>query len=82
MKTTLLALGLLAEAFACNKQASIEKLRADGFSCQTVNQKGGLYVPKPGEHCFKCPDAESVSKCSTDPLNSGCHEVALKECAP
>ena len=72
---------LIAVVGACDK-ASIEKIRADGFSCQTVNQKGGLYVPKAGEHCFKCPDADSVSKCSTDPLHSGCREVALKECAP
>jgi len=76
-----LVLGLLAGASACDK-ANIEKIRADGFSCQTVNQKGGLYVPKPGEHCFKCPDAESVAKCGTDPLHSGCREVPIKECAP
>lgn len=81
MKTVLITLVALASMSACDK-ANIEKLRTDGFSCQTVNQKGGLYVPKPGEHCFKCPDSDAVAKCSTDPLNSGCHEVPLKECAP
>jgi hypothetical protein len=81
MKTTLLALALFASTSACDK-AKTEKLRTDGFTCQTENQKGGLYVPKPGEHCFKCPSSDAVSKCTTDPLNSGCHEVPLKECSP
>ncbi len=78
MTKTLLALLLLS---GCQK-GNLEKLRADGFSCQTENQRGGLFVPKAGEHCFKCPDSDAVSKCETDPLHSGCREAPVKECAP
>lgn len=58
---------------ACNKADSLEKLRADGFSCRLAGQGGGFAI-KPGEHCFVCPDQDAMLKCSKNPLGAGCKE--------
>ena len=65
--------------FACNKGKSLEQLQQDGYACSKAGSGAG-FVPKPGSHCFMCPDSDSMSKCGTDPLTSGCKEVDLQEC--
>jgi hypothetical protein len=67
------ALVVFASLAGCNKGDSFDKIRSDGFGCTKVGA-GAMFVPKPGEHCFVCPDDTSMSKCAQNPLTSGCKE--------
>jgi hypothetical protein len=78
-----IVLGFVVTLFvlACNKGPSLEQLRMDGYQC--LKKGGGAGgVPKGKEHCFMCTDQDSMMKCTTNPLTSGCKEVPLAECKP
>ncbi len=64
---------LVASSTGCDKGGDLEKLRKDGYGC-TKAGAGAMFAPKPGEHCFVCPDDASMAKCQTNPVTSGCKE--------
>jgi len=71
---------ILALAIAgCNKGPSLAQLQKDGFGCM-MKGGGASFIPKPGEHCFMCTDADSMQKCAQNPLESGCKEVDAASC--
>ena len=77
MKTIVVG-GVLLTAFAaaaCNKGPTLEQIRKDGYQCSRDGQSGG-FVAQAGNHCFSCADDTSMSKCGSNPLTSGCKEVA------
>jgi hypothetical protein len=65
--TSLLLLG-------CKKTPSLGQIQKDGYGCSKAGMKGG-FVPQAGNHCFECPDDDSMQKCGANPLTSGCKEV-------
>ena len=78
MRTLILLVALVVGA-GCSKGKSLAEIQKDGFGC--VRKAGGAaFVPKPGEHCFQCPDDAAMAKCPENPLTSGCTEVPLDSC--
>lgn len=76
MRTIIL---LVAIAGCTSKGSSLAQLQKDGYGC-TKAGAAAAFVPKAGEHCFMCPDDASLSKCSQNPLESGCKEVDAASC--
>jgi hypothetical protein len=70
---------LLALLVGCGKEKSLGQIQKDGYGCTKPNA-GASFVPKPGEHCFQCPDDDSFAKCGQNPLTSGCKEVDAEHC--
>jgi hypothetical protein len=76
---TLILLVALVSAAGCTKGKSLADIQKDGYGC-TKQGGGAAFVPKPGEHCFQCPDDASLQKCGENPLTSGCKEVDIASC--
>jgi hypothetical protein len=60
-------------AAGCDKGSDLAKLQTDGYGC-TKAGAGATFIPKPGEHCFVCPDDATIAKCAKNPVTSGCKE--------
>ena len=57
----------------------LQQMKEDGIACA---RDKAMLIPqkdKPNQHCFLCNDNDSMMKCSTNPLTSGCTETP---CAP
>ena len=59
----------------CKKSPSLGQIQKDGYGCSMAGTKGG-FAAQPGSHCFECPDADSMQKCGSNPLTSGCKEIS------
>jgi hypothetical protein len=73
-RLALLAVGaVVASLGACKDK--LQQMKEDGISC--ARDKAMLIPQKdhPKAHCFACNDNDSMMKCTTDPLTSGCTET-------
>ncbi len=54
----------------------LQQLKEEGISCA---RDKAMLIPQtnqPKLHCFVCSDNDSMMKCTTNPLTSGCTETA------
>jgi hypothetical protein len=63
----------------CNKGPSLEQLQREGYGCSKQGGGAGVVLTA-GQHCFVCTTDESMAKCGSNPLTSGCKEADAKEC--
>jgi hypothetical protein len=70
---SLVGLVALSLSAGCDKGNDLAKLRTDGYGC-TKAGAGATFIPRPGEHCFVCADDAALSKCTKNPVTSGCKE--------
>jgi hypothetical protein len=53
----------------------LQQLKEDGISCA---RDKAMLIPQKGQpklHCFVCNDNDSMMKCSSNPVTSGCTET-------
>ena len=64
---------IVVSASACKDK--LQQLKEEGISC--ARDKAMLIPQKdqPKLHCFVCNDNDSMMKCTTNPLTSGCTET-------
>lgn len=55
----------------------LQQVKQDGFACSR-DKTFGSSKDSPNMHCFTCNDNDSMMKCGTNPLTSGCAEVPCK----
>jgi hypothetical protein len=66
---------IVFSASACKDK--LQQIREDGFACSRDKTfMTGKDTPK--QHCFTCSDNDSMMKCGTNPVTSGCTEVPCK----
>ena len=66
---------IVVSASACKDK--LQQIKQDGFACSR-DKTFGSSMDSPNQHCFTCNDNDSMMKCGTNPLTSGCAEVPCK----
>jgi len=66
---------IVVSASACKDK--LQQIKEDGFACSRDKSfMTGKDTPK--QHCFVCSDNDSMMKCGTNPITSGCTETPCK----
>jgi hypothetical protein len=64
---------IVVSASACKNK--LQQMKEDGIACARDKAMLIAQKDKPNQHCFVCNDNDSMTKCASDPLASGCTET-------
>jgi hypothetical protein len=64
---------ILVSASACKDK--LQQMKEDGIACSRDKGTFGKSKDSPNQHCFVCNDNDSMMKCTTNPITSGCTET-------
>ncbi len=63
---------IAVSASACKDK--LQQMKEDGIQCSRDKTMLLQQKDSPKQHCFVCNDNDSMAKCTTNPLTSGCTE--------
>jgi hypothetical protein len=69
----LFVVAIVASGSACKDK--LQQMKEDGIACSRDKTSFMSGKDKPNQHCFVCTDNDSMMKCTTNPLTSGCTET-------
>jgi hypothetical protein len=64
---------IVVSASACKDK--LQQMKEDGIACARDKSTLIAQPTSPKQHCFVCNDNDSMMKCTTNPLTSGCTET-------